>query len=280
MGSYHVETYSLVHVVDNPALFNTNNHGEAPTDYREVVDRTNTSQWIDLFHDDYSTITIDETDVAWMREAARVGAVTRRFTHLFDDELALACAKYQGLMNAVERPGPGWFVRSEHVSLKEGEFGAGPYQTIDRIVRSMVSTTPGHTPLPSSGPCTLYLMPWIPMDRDREFRVFVRGNRVTAVSQQHVYRINEWLVSTPGAVDRATRKILDHFASRVRDRLAHLHDYTMDVALVGDDEAPYFIEPNSFGAAYAAGSALFHWIRDHEVLHGDRPVEVRYVDRE
>ena len=274
-----VTTYSLSHVVDNPARFNRNNHGEAPADYREVVDRTQTSQWIDLFHDDYSTITIDEADVAWMREAARVGAVTRRFTHLFDDELELTCAKYQGAMDAIERA-DGWFVRTERASLKEGEFGAGPYQTMDRIVRSMVSTTPGHTPLASSGPCTLYFLPWIPMDRDREFRVFVCGNRVTAVSQQHVYRVNEWLVSTPGAVDRAMRKILDHFSSSVRDKLAHIGDYSMDVALVGDDETPYFIEPNSFGAAYAAGSALFHWIIDHEVLHGERPVEMRYIDRE
>lgn len=279
MGSYNVSTYSLAHVVDHPALFNSNNHGAAPADYREVVDRTNTSRWIDLFHDEYSTIMIDETDVAWMREAARVGAVTRRFTHLFDDELELACAKYQGLMDAVERA-DGWFVRTERASLKEGEYGAGPYTTIDHIVRSMVSTTPGHTPISPTGPCTLYLMPWIPMNRDREFRVFVRGNRVTAVSQQHVYRVNEWLASTPGAVDRAMRKILDHFASSVRDKLSHIGNYTMDVALVGDDEAPYFIEPNSFGAAYAAGSALFHWIRDHAVLHGERPVEVRYVDRE
>jgi hypothetical protein len=55
-------------------------------------------------------------------------------------------------------------------------------------------------------------------------------------------------------------------------------NYVMDLALVGEDETPYFIEPNSFGKYYAAGSALYHWIYDHDKLHETDTIELRYVN--
>ncbi len=279
---YATRTYSLEHVLANPTLFNTNNHGAAPDDYREVVDRNDTGNWIDRFHADYSTIRLDSTDVAWMREALQVGAVTRRFSHLFDDELELTRAKYQPQMDAVNArlpPGDaGWFVRSDRVSLKEGEYGVGPYHSLEHVLKSMVSTTLGHAAI-GRGACTLYFLPWVEMDRDREFRVFVHRNRVTAVSAQHLYSVNRWLGGASEAdVARVVDRMMRHFDEVVRDKLLHLGDYSFDVVLI--DETPYFIEPNSFGAAYAAGSALFHWIRDDDVLHGRAPLELRYVDRE
>jgi len=124
---------------------------------------------------------------------------------------------------------------------------------------------------------TLYFMPWVDMDPEKELRVFVERNRVTAISAQHLYRVNRWLVE--GDTDAVISKVLEFFARDVRDKLSNLENYTMDVVLVGETETPYFIETNSFGAAYAAGSALFHWIEDHEVLSGARPIELRYVDR-
>ena len=50
----------------------------------------------------------------------------------------------------------------------------------------------------------------------------------------------------------------------------------MDLSLIGPDDTPYFIEPNCFGKYYAAGSALFHWIHDHDKLHDTSCVELRY----
>ena len=52
----------------------------------------------------------------------------------------------------------------------------------------------------------------------------------------------------------------------------------MDLVLVGDDEVPYFIEANSFGKLYASGSALYHWIYDHDTLHESDVIEFRYVN--
>jgi len=43
--------------------------------------------------------------------------------------------------------------------------------------------------------------------------------------------------------------------------------------------SPYFIEQNVFGKEYAAGSSLFHWIIDEEILYqkGTPVVYFRYV---
>lgn len=39
-------------------------------------------------------------------------------------------------------------------------------------------------------------------------------------------------------------------------------NYTIDIGFTNG--GPYFIELNSFGKEYAAGSALFHWINDEQ----------------
>jgi len=60
-------------------------------------------------------------------------------------------------------------------------------------------------------------------------------------------------------------------------KLRHLSSYCMDLSIL-DDGRLFFIEPNCFGKEYAAGSALFHWIKDEEQLYGrtDR-VHFRWV---
>ena len=52
----------------------------------------------------------------------------------------------------------------------------------------------------------------------------------------------------------------------------------MDLALLGDNNEPYFIEANSFGKYYAAGSALFSWVYDHDTLHENNEIEIRWCN--
>jgi hypothetical protein len=59
----------------------------------------------------------------------------------------------------------------------------------------------------------------------------------------------------------------------------------MDFAIIdlersGEPDSAYFIEVNSFGAHYAAGSALFNWTHDYAQLHGEtNVVELRFVKK-
>ena len=73
-------------------------------------------------------------------------------------------------------------------------------------------------------------------------------------------------------------KILEPFERNIRPQMrGYLSNYTMDVALCGNESHLYFIEPNGFGADYSAGSALFGWTQDHETLHDASFIEFRYT---
>ena len=263
-------------------LYNTNNHPYSdtelkPPDYREIIDMGNTKNWIDKFHkDNYKTIVLDKYDLTWMEKALQIGVNTRKFSHLFDDELAITCKKYDMPKNNNNN----WFIRTDSVSLKEGMYGIGPYNSFENIIKSMVSTTPGHSCFkPNDESLTIYFMEWLNIDPNKEFRIFVFQNEITAISVQHLYNINHWLnTKSDLEIEQIVQKILDYFDKNIKEKMLYMTNYVMDLALIGLDETPYFIEPNSFGKCYAAGSSLYHWIYDHDTLHESDSIEFRYVN--
>ncbi|MCA9750263.1 MAG: hypothetical protein KC414_14230, partial [Romboutsia sp.] len=118
------------------------------------------------------------------------------------------------------------------------------------------------------------------MDHDKEFRIFVYNNRITAISCQHLYNVNEWLCNlSVKEKEQVIQLILEYFNSNIRDKLTFIGSYTMDLVLLDSNEEhmPYFIEPNSFGSEYASCSALFHWELDKEILYGEDMSEFRYT---
>jgi len=144
----------------------------------------------------------------------------------------------------------------------------------------MVTTKPGHDAFRfEDTSCNIYFMKWIDMDPDKEFRIFVYQNEITALSAQHLYTINEWLNTlTHEQIVEKVHTILDYFDKHIKDKMSYMTNYVMDLSLVGEDETPYFIEANSFGKYYAAGSALYHWIYDHDTLHDNDTIEIRYTN--
>ena len=288
-----VQCLSQNHVIMHDGeLFNVNNlynerNEEQPEDYQDRGLLTQTNKWIDTFHpDNYKTLTLDEEDLRWMKKCLySIGCITRQFSHLYDDELEATCKKHQ---DNFPEGGP-WFIRSEPVSLKEGEHGVGPYTNLKEIIESMVSVGMGHTCFkPDSSECKLYFMEWREIHPDKEFRIFVYQNKITAISTQHYPVINTWIQEMrqkdleTGRTDflNMVQKIVDYFDSHIKTPLSYLENYTMDLALTGDDENPYFIEPNGFGGDYPAGSALFHWYYDGDTLEDSSEIEFRYVGEE
>ena len=122
-------------------------------------------------------------------------------------------------------------------------------------------------------------MPWIEnFDDEKEFRVFVYQNEITSISIQNLFKINHWLNSKSNIeIELIVNSMLEYFHLNIRDKLIKIENYTMDIYFISESEW-YFIEPNGFGKAYAAGSSLFHWVNDEELLCGktDR-IEIRYV---
>ncbi|KAI8615383.1 hypothetical protein BC830DRAFT_1168665 [Chytriomyces sp. MP71] len=242
--------------VQRSSLLNSSNHGDVqPADYAAVCDRTQTANWILKFHTPKDFVTVEITskaNIAWLKRAVLIGAHTGTCSKMFAEEY--------------------------------GAHGVGPYVSVSTVIESVCSSSQGHECIRDTDEvCKLYLLPWRKINPDFEFRVFVYHNSVTAISHQNLYTVNKSLavLSDARIQEAVVDPLLNHFQNHVRDRLSSFDSYTMDVAILEDTGKPYFIEVNPFGAEYSAGSALFHWLVDSEVLLSDgSKVELRFNDRE
>lgn len=246
-----------------------------PVDYEEVCNQTKTKYWIDKFHKDYFTITLDKHDLKWMSEAFKSGCITKRFPKYYSEELESLKSKYNHLIG-----NKGYFVRTEKASMKYGCHGTGPYYNIETIVESMVTTLAKHRCFyPEDSDCTIYFMKWIDnLEPDKEFRIFVYNNKITAISAQHLYQVNDYLT---GLTDEEIYTIIDdicnYFNLNIKDKLLDIKSYVMDFYY--DPINPYFIEINPFGFEYASGTALFG-LEDKSLLYGSCDyIELRFCNK-
>lgn len=266
--------------------FNVNNlwvDQQRPNDYDEVNHSCQTKHWVDLMRTSYSVFVINTKDVLWIRTAATTGGVTGVPLLRNRDDLA----------DFVQRRGNEWssinhtFVRSESCSLKRGCHGVGPYDTVQKVAESLSTPEPGHDPLDDRDQVglKLYRWEWQALDRSLEVRVFVWHGDIVAISQQHLYSVDS--ISSKD-LEAWSLKVLDFWTTRFRPSLSRSpmwdthwvkRGFTLDIGCTQEEREPYFIEINPHGAQYAAGSALFHWVKDADVLHGKRlpEVEVRWV---
>lgn len=82
-----IKSFDLDYVLANDQiLFNVNNlYENQPEDYIKVLDSCKTSNWIDLFHDEYHSLTLNNLN--WMKEAFKIGSITNKFSKIYDEEL-------------------------------------------------------------------------------------------------------------------------------------------------------------------------------------------------
>lgn len=217
-------------------------------------------------------------DCRQLSKAGQVGTLTKRYPRLYEDELELIEAKLQPL------PSPPYFARLSRCSTKGGQGGVGPFYTAKQIVTALVTSYRCVNVFERQEPVGLYLLPFCShFDCNKEFRVFVCKNRVTAISQYNEAEDCGW-----GAYsDTDLTKVVDHtvilLVATLKQaavlKLALPASFTLDVFCHADqDFAVELIELNSFGAQLAAGSCLFDWVKDYEMLYGmSNTLEVRVV---
>ena len=266
--------------------YNSNNHWPddiRPSDYEQKLEKTYCKHWIDKFHRHYHVINIYNTDLKWMKEAAKIGAYSGKTSAIHQSDIDDLVEIYQ---KEKVWPDQEYFVRTDSTSLKYGRHGAGPYRDIRSVIESLITSTYNHSPLSSLNDETqttlkIYLMPWKTIDLDKEFRVFVYKKKITAISQQHLYTPNATLNAISSTEERYSvinnwvAIINREFHSTIKDRLAYLDSYVMDIAILENDIA-YFIEINCFGKEYASGSSLFHWLINEEILYNDKDDTVHF----
>ena len=272
-----IELDDIVHY--DKLKYNTNNHwidNKVPMDYKFILEQSNTDKWIDLLKPKYKTLTIDnEQHINWLKQASKICAITGKFSNLFTDELNQIIKENESISNFDGN----YFVRVNNVSLKYGFHGVGPYNNLKNVLESVVSSIASHSPIKDdTQSLKIYLIEWINILPLNEFRVFVYKNKITAISQQNLY--------TKVGLDKLENKeliekisiIINYFDEIICKKINWISNYSYDFAIV-DNNKPYFIEINSFGKEYAAGSALFHWIHDYSILYNDANsnIEFRYT---
>lgn len=92
-----------------------------------------------------------------------------------------------------------WFVRIERASLKNGEDGIRPYDSLENVIKSLVSINPGHKYFSDADETlTLYLRPFRHnLHIMKEFRLFVYRGALTGISSvSKRWRVpNRWLTA-------------------------------------------------------------------------------------
>ena len=300
MKAISIKAISITEVREFDKIkYNTNNHwvdNIRPNDYDEVIQNTHTNKWIYNFrkNEDITILEINaKYDIYWMKKSFEIGSQTKRFPNQFIEDLEDMDTKFKILTSGIFDNERKWFIRSESVSLKEGIHGTGPYTNFKNVIESIVTCSRGHTaikPDVENQKIILYLTPWIQEFENKEtqeFRIFVCNNKITAISQQDLYKVNTYLdnlneIERTEKINEWCNIILEYFENIIKTKITHLSSYVIDLALLKKNKntvysgtyesyesyEPYFIEINSFGKEYAAGSALFGWIQDEDVLYG------------
>lgn len=168
-----------------------------PVDYIDRVERTHSRYWINCLKSSYRRIDIDlkRPGSSWIYEAVNIGIHTGEFPHSFEDEFEIFLAFIEHETDVKDVfDGSKYFIRSNEVSLREGKHGVGPYVDIKNVIESVVTCKASHRPInEDTKVLTIYCIPWVEIHPNKEFRMFVHENRVTAISQQHLRVRNEHL---------------------------------------------------------------------------------------
>lgn len=115
----------------------------------------------------------------------------------------------------------------------------------------------------------LIIMPWNDAIDDRyEYRLFVVNGKLTGASQQNVRQLYNYTFDELDMIEHALTHI--SFLS-----LIPYQDYVADVYI--KEGVCHLIELNPFGASSGAGSSLFHWVNDYDILYGLKPPQWRYL---
>lgn len=261
--------------------FNDNNNPKEPEDfeirdldYTEYCKRTNLDRYADLIGYPYALkYTFTEREVADLKDALKIGAISRRPSSLHDDELDAIIERMEDVLP--DTPPSGWFVRFSACSPKDGA-GTFPLWSAREVVEQVASSHRAWTAL-RDGDDTLYFVPFDPSwEPDRELRVFIRRGRVTCISQYMWHRRTQFAAMTDAELKLLADDVVQYIEEVVPPLLAKMGvtDATCDLYW-NDDNEFRIIEFNSYGYWQASGAALFHWQNDRDAMYGDGNVYFR-----
>ena len=162
----------------------------------------------------------------------------------------------------------GWFMRLSSTSGKN-EDSLEPLYTTDQIISRLVTVklfVEKEYRRPEKE-TYLILIPWnvdVELDPQYEFRIFVVNGKLTGACPQRWFESYQYSEEELERIEKALSDI------------KFMNVYKTFIADVYITDQCHLIEFNPFGAYCGAGSALFNWITDYDVLYGKSEPELCY----
>lgn len=108
-----------------------------------------------------------------------------------------------------------------------------------------------------------------------EFRAFVYKKQLTAITQYNEFIYFPYMVSQKDAILKSVREFVEN---EMVPLFSNMNNYVLDLALSypkaeGEDYKVWVVEVNPL--AEFAGTGLFSWIEDWQIILGEKPFEFR-----
>jgi hypothetical protein len=274
MSNIIITPVELYKINKNPENYNNCNiYDKIPDDYHNYCSKFFSNNWIDKFHN-YKKIVIEKNDIKILWDAFVIGSLNRRVPSIYFEELNELAYKYCNKYPDIFTNNSGYFVRTDKTSLKSGMYGNIKYDSLLKILYSMVTCRYGHHSFDKNDTIiNIYLLEYKDVDINKEFRVFVKNNNIIGVSQQNIYTKSLFIINkTDEEKCILIQNLIKYFESNIKDKLSIFNDYVMDIVYLDYLDTFYFIEINPYGKHYSSGSALFNWN-----IEFNNEVEFRYV---
>jgi hypothetical protein len=250
---------------------NTNNHPRdindleiSNLDYRTELKKTNLSNYADIIQYPIEwTYTFNSEEIKILILCSEIGMKTGR-TKLFNEEIGSIIDR----LNDNWKDGM-WFFRFDASSPKDGMWEY-PIWSAKQVIEKITTSKRAWNALLDSNNTIYFVKFDSQWDTKREFRVFIRKCKVTCISQYNPYDKSILSGQSNTKIKDTANKIIKYLEDTILPKIIPVimtDNLTADL-YVADDHFK-IIEFNSFGYWQAAGSALFHWIKDKSKLYNE-----------
>lgn len=198
-----------------------------------------------------------------LKEACHVSIITGNWPSIYEEELDEIINRLQN--NWIDGE---YFIRLDSASLKNGVVEL-PITNAQDLILGLITSKRILTSF-NLGYKKLYFIEFNPeFDPHKEVRVFVRNNKVTGISQYHWYEPSYFNHFSNHQLMLIAKNIIYDVENKLIPLVSNAiqtNDFTVDY-LVKGDLTLQIIELNSFGYWLSAGSCLFSWSDDRDILY-------------
>ena len=234
--------------------------------------------WIDKLKNGHIRIILDQYDLMWLQDLRNYNQKnpiqTIKIPVQFYD-------KFLNTQNRLKKEGitdkllaKGWFVKGQLFSMKYTPLNRGPYRNLEDILFAISWYHREHSEVldRDGDSLEIYLIPWVQIDMNLEFRVFVYNSKLTAIGMVMWMLPNNYLNNmSDSRIKKKIRVLIDYCNNHVIPSLekCDIQNAVLDIALINGGTQPYFIEVNMWGPENATNSGVFWWYKDKNILESD-----------